>query len=177
MRWAHFWVRWAHFCVRMTAKRGIVDAYPVPKGMLERASRPSKAVPHLFLFPVEPFIQSVLFGSPYSGCRRFSGWPKEPCHKAPVGNVWPPQRNAPGAIICADHYHKSLRVPARVPGPKWGPCRATMTSSTPTQQGHFVICGPSTMGPYSHYAGWDWTGGDEWEVGTAGGSGHNQGLA
>jgi hypothetical protein len=142
--------------------------------MLERASRPSKAVPHLFLFPVEPFIQSVLFGSPYSGCRRFSGWPKEPCHKAP-GTVWPPQRNAQGAIICADHYHKSLRVVPRVPGPKWGPCRATVTLSTPTQAGRFTIRGPSTTGP--------WTYGDRtglylvFKTGTGGSGGHNQGLA
>ena len=33
------------------------------------------------------------------------------------------------------------------------------------------------MGPYFHYAGWDEKGGDEWEVGTAGGSGHNLGLS
>jgi hypothetical protein len=142
--------------------------------MLERASRPSKAVPHLFLFHVE-LIQSVLFGSPYSGCQRFSGWPKEPCHKAP-GTVWPAQRNAPGALLCVDHYHKSLRIRQRVPEPKWGPCRATQTVMIAPQAGRFTICGPSTVGPWTRFSHWDEKGTDEYSTTGLGGSGHNYGL-
>ncbi len=183
-------MRQAPFCARIGAKRGIVDAYPVPKGMLERASRVSKPVPHLFLFAWNIFvsrgtfcstasmelIQSVLFGSPYSGCRRFSGWPKEPCHQAPVGNVWPPQRNAPGAILCVDKYRKTLRVAPRVLAPRWGPPRATQTVMIPTQKGRFTVAGPSTVGPWTVYDHWDEKGTDEYSTTSLGAGGHNLGL-
>ena len=48
---------------------------------------------------------------------------------------------------------------------------------TPTQAGRFTICGPSTIGPYTHYAGWDEKAADDWEVGTNCSTGHNLGLS
>jgi hypothetical protein len=120
-------------------------------------------------------IESVLFTSPYSGCRSFSGWPAAPCQQAP-GNAWPPQRNAPGAILCVDRYKKTLRPMQKPLPPKYGPPRATVTCATPTQNGRFTIRGPSTAGPWTRYAGWDEKGTDEFESGGMGAGGHNHGL-
>jgi hypothetical protein len=109
--------------------------------------------------------QSVLYQSPYSGCGKFTGWAKEPCQKAP-GIVWPAQRNAPGALLCVDRYHKVPRVIPRVPGPKWGPPRATRTLMTATQAGRFTVRGPSSAGPFSVATidGIIWAGAENWTI-------------
>jgi hypothetical protein len=67
-----------------------------------------------------PIIQSVLFKSPYSGCGKFSGWPKAPCVKAP-GTVWPAQ-NRLQPLFCVDRYSKTYKAAPVPPGPPavWG---------------------------------------------------------
>lgn len=57
-----------------------------------------------------PFVQSVLFKSPYSGCPQFSGWEKVPCGTIP-SPYWPAQRNAPGAIMCVDRVKRGNNGP------------------------------------------------------------------
>lgn len=83
-----------------------------------------------------PFVQSVLFKSPYSGCGKFSGWQKAPCAQMPVQTSWPSPYNAPGALACVDrgrrhpggsqnvsqaHFRPSRPYPSFVLGPGGDP--------------------------------------------------------
>jgi hypothetical protein len=124
-----------------------------------------------------PFVQSVLYQSPYSGCRRFSGWPPPTCTQPP-GTTAPSPYNAPGAILCADRYQKTFKPLPKPAMPRYGPPRATFTSSTPTQQGRFtVVAGPNGPFTYGTQEGIQW-GGDapDYKIGS-GGPGQNLGLA
>lgn len=133
--------------------------------------------PSRTFFSLEPFIQSVLFGSPYSGCRRFSGWPKDPCHKAP-GTLWPAQNRLQPAF-CVDRYHKSAQLRFAPAAPRYGPPRATRTVMTPPQAGRFTVKGPSLLRPFSIATayGITWEGDETWESGGARPGTENHGLA
>jgi len=91
----------------------------------------------------------VLFPSPYSGCRCFSGWnevaPDLP--KAPT-NVYPAQRNAPGAILCADRYRK-ISAQRNTPTRPIPLAPSPVPRAGPTQAGRFLVAGPSSTGPFS----------------------------
>jgi hypothetical protein len=122
-------------------------------------------------------IQSLLFGSPYSGDPGFSGWRAPKC-PTPPGTTWPPQRNAPGLILSADSYRPGWtegRVAKTVLIAPPLPPRAILTSCTPTQKGKFTIQGPSTAGAWTTYFGWDEKGTDEYGSASHG-AGHNLGL-
>jgi hypothetical protein len=122
-----------------------------------------------------PFVQSVLYPSPYSGCRRFSGWPRPP---TPPGTTAPSPYNAPGAILCVDRYQKTFKPLPTPASPRYGPPRATVTCSTPTQGGRFTVAGPSSKGPftYGQQSGITWEGDTDWPISSGGGSSHNLGL-
>jgi hypothetical protein len=131
-------------------------------------------------------IQSVLYPSPYSGCKAFSGWAVTRQPQAP-GAYWPPQtfgpssgrgRNAPGAILSVDSYRPGWaerRVSKSLVAPGQLPPRAILTLCTPTQKGKFTIQGPSTAGPWTTYSHWDELGTDEYGSASHG-AGHNFGL-
>lgn len=52
-----------------------------------------------------PLIESVLFGSPYSGCRCFSGWAQPATAKIPRNTSWPSPYGQ-GATMCVDQYRE-----------------------------------------------------------------------
>jgi hypothetical protein len=125
-----------------------------------------------------PFVQSVLYQSPYSGCRRFSGWPPQPSIQPP-GTTFPSPYNTPGAILCVDRYQKTFKPLGTPATPRYGPPRATFTSLTPAQGGRFTVAGPSSKGPftYGQQRGICWGGDTQWPISSGGGgSGHNLGL-
>jgi hypothetical protein len=126
-----------------------------------------------------PFLESVLFQSPYSGCRRFSGWTLgQGAIVHPPGTTAPSPYNASGAILCADRYQKRRQVSGTPASPHYGPARATFTSSIPTQAGRFTVVGPSSKGPftYGQQGGICWGGDTDWPTSSGSGSGHNLGL-
>jgi hypothetical protein len=110
-----------------------------------------------------PIIQSVLFKSPYSGCGKFSGWPKAPCIQAP-GSVWPAQ-NRLQPLYCVDRYSKTYKAMPRVA--QVAIVHRT-TAYKPTQAGRFTVKGPSSAGPYSVATaeGIIWMGDEQWDVAT-----------
>lgn len=122
-------------------------------------------------------IQSVLFKSPYSGCRSFSGWKPAPCQPAPFQTTWPSPYKAPGAILCVDRYQKTWKTPGTPARPRYGPPRATVTMSTPPQAGRFLCAGPSSTGPFTvvSHRGIIWGGSEPWGVSSTG-AGQNLGL-
>jgi len=124
-----------------------------------------------------PFVQSVLFQSPYSGCRCFSGWTPQTCIK-PVGGTFPSPYNAPGAILCADRYTKTWKTPASPIRPIQLPPRPIRMGAS-TQAGRFTVKGPSSTGPFTYgtQRGFMW-GGEApiYSVGSGGAGGHNLGL-
>lgn len=115
-------------------------------------------------------IQSVLFGSPYSGCAGFSGWPRSACVQVPAQSYWPAQNNARGAIMCVDRGHHPPAPPgirmvrpglnnwqhmipqAIVPPASLLP-RATATVLKPPYNLH-PISDPSSSGPYTIHTGY-----------------------
>lgn len=121
-----------------------------------------------------PKIESVLFSSPYSGCRQFSGWALYSCVK-PGGTTFPSAYAAPGARLCVERYHKVAQGPKTPLAPKCGPARATVTLSTPPYRLR-AIQGPSSSGPWTVYSHFDEKGGDEFGSGPTRGAGHNLGL-
>lgn len=113
-----------------------------------------------------PYVQSVLFKSPYSGCAQFSGWKKAACGTIP-SPYWPAQNNAPGARMCVDrfrkaqglpvlqrvHYRPSRPYPGAVCGAggealKPAPRIVRPTPPKPAYNLH-AIAGPSATGPYT----------------------------
>jgi hypothetical protein len=124
------------------------------------------------------FVESVLFQSPYSGCRNFSGWPPQTCNRNVGGTTAPSPYRAPGAILCVDRYQKSFRPLQRPASPRYGPPRATVTLTTPTQQGRFTVAGPSSGGPFTHgtQEGICWGGSAPFYSTGSGGPGQNLGL-
>lgn len=112
-------------------------------------------------------LHSQLYGSPYSGCRCFSGWTRPVCPKAP-GASWPPSYNAPGALLCVDrvsrhhpgpqnvqrvHFRGSRPVPMWVLGPGGDPIKPmpnawTQKVGVPPYNLH-ALTFPSTSGPWS----------------------------
>lgn len=125
-----------------------------------------------------PLIQSVLYQSPYSGCRKFSGWRPQTCQSPPVQTTAPSPYNAPGAILCVDRYTKTWKPYGTPIRPIQLPPRATMTSSVPMQAGRFTVKGPSVTGPFTvvSHRGICWGGSEQWGSTPGGGSGHNMGL-
>lgn len=123
-----------------------------------------------------PFVQSVLFKSPYSGCCKFSGW-KAPALRQVPGTTWPSPYNAPGAILCVDRYQKTWKPPGTPASPKYGPARATVTSMV-TQNRKFLVSGPSSRGPFTYVqiTGICWAGNQTGYV-RSGGTGQNGGLS
>ena len=95
-----------------------------------------------------PFVQSVLYRSPYSGCCRFSGWPPAPCVQPP-GRTFPSPYNAPGAILCAERYPKTWKAHGTPIKPIQLP-PSPVRMGAPTQQGRFTIAGPSSKGPFTY---------------------------
>ena len=94
-------------------------------------------------------IQSVLYPSPYSGCRNFSGWPKDPC-QGPPPSAYPPHSRASAPLLCVDRYRAGCKDRN---GFWWdhranlSPPRAKIRYVGPVQGGKFTISGPSTAGP------------------------------
>lgn len=122
-----------------------------------------------------PFVQSVLFKSPYSGCCKFSGWPPQTCNKNVGGTTWPSPYNRPGAILCVDRYQKTWKPPGMPDSPKYGP-RATTTVMTPPYRLR-AIAGPSSRGPFTYVQieGICW-GGQQTGYVRSGGTGQSGGL-
>lgn len=116
-----------------------------------------------------PLIQSVLFPSPYSGCRSFSGWPKQTCPgitvstegrqqtgRGPLFCVDPARRPAPGAQnVQRGHFRPSAPYPSWVLGPGGEPVKPmpTFCTQVPGKPPYNIakgIRGPSTMGPLTY---------------------------
>jgi hypothetical protein len=76
--------------------------------------------------------------------------------------------------MCVDRY-KPARRHDRVPAPKYGPARASVTVMQATQAGRFTIAGPSSNGPFTIETGADWYG-STWGVTGPGAGGNNLGL-
>jgi hypothetical protein len=84
------------------------------------------------------------------------------------------QYHKPGAILCADRYHKKWKpwgTPVKPPPPQ---LRRVMAA---TQAGRFTIRDPSSGGPFSVATiyGITWAGDESWGI-TPGGPGQNFGL-
>lgn len=92
-------------------------------------------------------VQSVLFQSPYSGCRSFSGWPKDPC-QGPPPSSYPPQQTSLAPRLCVDSYRPGFRQrnPIKIATAGLQPVQRRACPVIPTRS--FKVCqGPSTMGP------------------------------
>ena len=92
-------------------------------------------------------IQSVLFKSPYSGCRSFSGWPRSPACGPSPGSYPPPQTSC-APLACVDGYRPGYR--------ERNPIKIALRGLEPLQRRpcpvllpvSFKVCqGPSTAGP------------------------------
>lgn len=144
-----------------------------------------------------PLIQSVLFTSPYSGCRSFSGWPPPTCQPIP-GNVRATQQTGRSPLFSVDrvqrptpliqnlqrgHFRPSSPYPSWVIGPggepvKPMPCIIRPPVGKPPYSIAKGIRGPSTMGPvtYGIAGGIIGPGGQDFVTGTFGQSStHNSG--
>ena len=114
-------------------------------------------------------IQSTLFTSPYSGCRNFSGWPKDPC-SGPPPSSYPPPGRALTAALCVDGYRPGWRQRNPIQNAltglqpvQWRPCPVIPRTS-------FKVCaGPSTAGPMTVRN--PWYENDDFSVSNAG-AGH-----
>lgn len=92
-------------------------------------------------------IQSVLFQSPYSGCRNFSGWKPDPC-SGPPPSSYPPQQTSVAPRVASDGYRPGFRqrnpvgrVPVAAQAFQYRPCPVIPART-------FRVCqGPSTSGP------------------------------
>lgn len=136
-----------------------------------------------------PLIQSVLFTSPYSGCRKFSGWKPDPCTPVSYQSNFG-SRQSPGPIMCADKARgskpqycqlqsgPSLRtriwtrfIPAygNPPDRPYDQRRIQTVSIVPYKLR--PIAGPSATGPFTYRSQ-----GQLRSVGGIGATGHNQGL-
>jgi hypothetical protein len=121
-----------------------------------------------------PFVQSVLYQSPYSGCAQFSGFGAQAAAPSPV-TAQPGPQGQPGQInLCADRYHKTWKpygTPVRPPPPQ------QLRVMAATQQGRFTVQGPSSTGPFTigRTRGIVWGGEKHFGI-TPGGPGQNLGL-
>lgn len=119
----------------------------------------------------------VLFASPYSGCRCYSGWQEiTPGGAKLATNVWPAQRNAPGAILCADRYHKAAQTLDTLTA-SIALAQNPVPRGAPTQGGRFLVSGPSSSGPFTvaNISGGTYDSGPKWGIGGRGSS-HSLGL-
>lgn len=92
----------------------------------------------------EPFIQSVLYQSPYSGCARFSGWKPATCPK--VNNTcWPSPYNAPGALISCDRVRSTCPVPKSGASGLVGTAKAIPVAQVYVTRTHFRPSVPFPM--------------------------------
>lgn len=143
-----------------------------------------------------------LYGSPYSGCRCFTGWPKPVLPKIPVNSTWPSPQNAPGARVCCDpaqrprpatlnlqraHFRPSAPYPSWVLGPGGEPLQRMcnvpnqfiLKPGKPAYDLGRGIRGPSANGPLTYgIAGGVIYSGQDFVTGSSGqASQHNLGLS
>jgi hypothetical protein len=144
-----------------------------------------------------PFVQSTLFGSPYSGCASFSGWaPGAKCnvrtwltssaasrplvswpgpsttkathHQVPVPVFSRPSRPYPSVVLGLSSE----------PYPGSGMIPAQIRKIyPPLQGGRFTVKGPSAAGPFTFMGSYNPATGDAlgW-TSSLGGTGHSSGL-
>lgn len=113
-------------------------------------------------------MQNQLHGSPYSGCRCFTGWARAPYVRIPKNTTWPSPYNAPGAIMSVDrgrkpvggpqnlqrvHFRGSGPVPSWVYGPGGDPVKP-MPNAWTQKVGQppynlRAMSFPSTTGPWN----------------------------
>lgn len=116
-------------------------------------------------------MQNQLHGSPYSGCRCFTGWAKFSPARIPNNTTWPSPYGQ-GALICCDrgrkpvggpqnlqraHFRPSAPYPSWVLGPGGDPVKPmpnawTQKVGQPPYNLH-ALTFPSTTGPYTYAIG------------------------
>jgi|SRR6516225_5630439 hypothetical protein len=147
-----------------------------------------------------PFIQSVLYKSPYSGCGHFSGWKEPPSAypiKGPPSTKYGPFSSLKGNF-CTDptkspihgpqvlqrvHFRPSMPYPSAIVGAGTEGLQPMppIVRGQPRKPAYNLraISGPSSQGPltYGIATGIVSSGGIDFVVGSSGNRHHNLGLS
>jgi hypothetical protein len=170
-------VRWGHlFSAKWSISSPLNTPFPYDCDSslsLDRSDHPGA---NYMAYDSIPFVESVLYQSPYSGCRCFSGWKSKAACPQPPGTTFPSPYAAPGAILSVDRYQKSWKAHGSPIKPIQLP-PSPIRMGAPTQQ-RFTIAGPSSKGPftYADVYGICWGGTGPFGRISSGGPGQNLGL-